>query len=370
MSTPEPNPYRKLNYPVNNLAQDFNATEKDQVRQNIGIPSSVNKAGKVLKVDDNTGNLSWEDESGGGGTVTDVTVNGTSVVSGGVASVTVPTKTSDLTNDSGFITASDIPAQEQADWNESDSSDPSYIKNKPTIPSKTSDLQNDSGYITGSEVPAHQVQSDWTEADSTDPAYILHKPNQLGITAGNGISVVEDTGNNTLVISNTYSKYLTYNDSSLTRQDVIDIYNDITIRGVEYKILYNDVIYTSKSAKNSGNLYEIFFNVSVMNSMHTTDSSIIRNYYIELKSNTNPISVDWYQGYQDSVLVPAEVFNGSSSIPKGVSQIVTYNNGDIKFFMHSNKLSLWRCISTITGGAEPWNNPTNWEEVSLETLLR
>lgn len=38
------------------------------------------------------------------GGVTDVEVNGSSVVSGGVASVTVPTKVSDLNNDSGFIT--------------------------------------------------------------------------------------------------------------------------------------------------------------------------------------------------------------------------------------------------------------------------
>ena len=42
---------------------------------------------------------------GGGGGVTDVKVNGSSVVSGGVASVTVPTKTSQLQNDSGFVTS-------------------------------------------------------------------------------------------------------------------------------------------------------------------------------------------------------------------------------------------------------------------------
>lgn len=42
--------------------------------------------------------------SGGGGGLTDVTVNGTSVVSGSVAIITIPTKTSDLTNDSNFIT--------------------------------------------------------------------------------------------------------------------------------------------------------------------------------------------------------------------------------------------------------------------------
>ena len=73
----------------------------------------------------------------------------------------IPTTTSDLTNDSNFITLSDVPAQVQSDWTESDSSDPSYIANKPSlatvattgaysdlsgtpsIPTKTSDLTND-----------------------------------------------------------------------------------------------------------------------------------------------------------------------------------------------------------------------------------
>lgn len=39
-----------------------------------------------------------------GGGVNDVRVNGTSVVTEGIADVPVPTKTSDLQNDSGFIT--------------------------------------------------------------------------------------------------------------------------------------------------------------------------------------------------------------------------------------------------------------------------
>ena len=44
-----------------------------------------------------------------GGKVNDVEVNGTSVVNGqGVAEVTVPTKTSDLNNDSGYLTDSDV----------------------------------------------------------------------------------------------------------------------------------------------------------------------------------------------------------------------------------------------------------------------
>ena len=40
-----------------------------------------------------------------GSGVSDVEVNGTSVVSGGVAEVTVPTDTSDLTNGAGYITS-------------------------------------------------------------------------------------------------------------------------------------------------------------------------------------------------------------------------------------------------------------------------
>lgn len=43
-----------------------------------------------------------------------------------------------------------IPAaQVQSDWNEADNTQPDYIQNKPTIPTKTSQLQNDSGFITG-----------------------------------------------------------------------------------------------------------------------------------------------------------------------------------------------------------------------------
>lgn len=38
-------------------------------------------------------------------------------------------------------------ANVQSDWNESNASSDSYIKNKPTIPTKTSELLNDSGFV-------------------------------------------------------------------------------------------------------------------------------------------------------------------------------------------------------------------------------
>lgn len=42
--------------------------------------------------------------------------------------------------------------QVQADWNQTDSTQKDYIKNKPTIPTKTSQLTNDSGFLISSDV--------------------------------------------------------------------------------------------------------------------------------------------------------------------------------------------------------------------------
>lgn len=66
--------------------------------------------------------------------------------------------------------------QLQANWNETDTSSVQYIQNKPSIPTATSDLTNDSGFITASDVPAAQTQADWTESSTSSPAYIQHKP--------------------------------------------------------------------------------------------------------------------------------------------------------------------------------------------------
>jgi hypothetical protein len=51
---------------------------------------------------------------------------------------TIPTATSDLTNDSGFITIGDVPPQVNADWNATTGVE--EILNKPTIPSELRDL--------------------------------------------------------------------------------------------------------------------------------------------------------------------------------------------------------------------------------------
>ena len=91
----------------------------------------------------------------------------------------------------GFTISADGITQEQADWDESDSSAPSYIKNKPSIPTATSDLTNDSGFITLSDVPA-QVNADWDS--NSGASEILNKPDLSIYAETANLATVATTG--------------------------------------------------------------------------------------------------------------------------------------------------------------------------------
>ena len=65
----------------------------------------------------------------------------------GAVTIEVPTKTSDLTNDSNFATTSDIPTKT------SDLTNDSNFAITSDIPTKTSQLTNDSGFITANDIP-------------------------------------------------------------------------------------------------------------------------------------------------------------------------------------------------------------------------
>ena len=170
------------------------------------VPSSTSADdGKILTVDSN-GNPSWAPAQSYSQVQSNWNETDSSAVSFIRNKPSIPTKTSDLTNDSNFITSSDVPSsQVQSDWTESNSSSAAYIahkpslatvatsgsytdlSNKPVIPTKTSDLTNDSNFITSSDVPA-QVQSDWTESNSSSAAYIAHKPNLATVATSGSYS--------------------------------------------------------------------------------------------------------------------------------------------------------------------------------------
>jgi hypothetical protein len=134
----------------------------------------------------------------------------------------IPTKTSDLTNDSNFIADSsyvhtdnnyttiektklstieeNAEVNVQSDWNEVSNLSDSFIKNKPTIPTKTSDLTNDSNFVSDSsyvhtdnnytttektklsniqERAEVNVNADWNS--TSGDSQILNKPNILSL---------------------------------------------------------------------------------------------------------------------------------------------------------------------------------------------
>lgn len=72
-------------------------------------------------------------------------------------SLIIPTKTSDLDNDSGFITEADIPTKT------SDLENDSGFITEADVPTKTSDLVNDSGFITIEDVPTTSLDFSLTE---------------------------------------------------------------------------------------------------------------------------------------------------------------------------------------------------------------
>lgn len=83
----------------------------------------------------------------GGGTVTDVEVDGTSVVTGGVASIDLTGK-SDVGHTHTTSAITDFPSLATV----ATSGDYDDLIDKPTIPSNVSDLNNDSGFITSPNV--------------------------------------------------------------------------------------------------------------------------------------------------------------------------------------------------------------------------
>ena len=109
--------------------------------------------------------------------VNDVKVNGVSVVTDKVANVTVPTKTSDLTNDSNFITNSDISGKADkgttlADYGITDAkiNGQNVILGAATltVPTNNNELTNGAGYQTASQVESRITSKGYQTEDQVN----------------------------------------------------------------------------------------------------------------------------------------------------------------------------------------------------------
>ena len=87
----------------------------------------------------------------------------------GAVMISVPTKTSDLTNDSGFLTSAPVASVNgQTGTVSLDASDVGALPDSTTIPSKTSQLTNDSGFLTSAPVTSVNTKTGAVSLTASD----------------------------------------------------------------------------------------------------------------------------------------------------------------------------------------------------------
>ena len=250
----------------------------------------------------------------------------------------VPTKTSDLTNDSNFAVdanyvhtdnnyttaeknklagiAAGAEVNVQSNWAQTNSSADDFIKNKPSIPAKTSDLTNDSGFITTSAIPTK------VSAFTNDAGYLNGIPddsvglNQLDSTIVNALNNINNKANTADLASVAFSG--NYNDlankptiptktSDLTNDSnfvsktdyatsstggVVKITNafgttmsesgevkGVVVSGTDYPAMWNDAIVSKGTLENalSTKGFATLSDVPTKTSELTNDSSFVSN---------------------------------------------------------------------------------------------
>ena len=245
-----------------------------------GAKQDILVSGENIKTINNnsilgSGNLDIE----GGGGVTDVEVNGSSVVTAGVAEVTVPTETSDLVNDSDFV------------------SDSSYVHTDNNFTTTLKDKLD--GIESGAEV---NVQANWTEADSGADSYIQNKPSVVtdvdvdgSSVVSSGVAYVDLTGKQDALVSGTNIK--TINNNSILGSGNLVIgggggISDVQVDGVS--VVTGGVAEIDLTGKQdtlvSGTNIKTINNISLLGSGNITDISPVETITPSITATTGTVT--------------------------------------------------------------------------------
>lgn len=78
-------------------------------------------------------------------------------------------------------------------------------------------------------IPEAQVQSNWTETDTSDPSYIQNKPEEYTVVAGQNIGIFIDGNNFTIAASGTdLTNYATHTEVNNVSGQIISTMNDVS----------------------------------------------------------------------------------------------------------------------------------------------
>lgn len=163
-----------------------------KVYKNVSSPATEGTMKQVTDIVEKDGVFSVSTDGGktyspAVGAVPVTSVNGQT----GAVTIAVPTKTSELTNDSGFVTNSAI-GKGTLTIQKNGANVATFGANQSenataniSVPTKTSDLTNDSGFVTSADVPSKT-------SDLTNDSGFLTKNN---IVAGDNVTVTDENGN-------------------------------------------------------------------------------------------------------------------------------------------------------------------------------
>lgn len=222
----------------------------------------------------------------------------------------IPTNVSAFTNDAGYITsytetdpvfsasaAADITSQDITDWNnKSDfSGDYEDLTNKPTIPTNTSDLNNDSGFISSesdpvfSASPAAGIQATditaWNNKSDFSGDYndLTNKP----IIPSSKINAINYTGITNIVLENIHEH--TFINGGITYY-VKGTSTDTTSEKV-YNMDYYHIVPDYNSLSN-GDPCIIGYRTDGYNGYNNTLGRVINDVFIWRKDNTSASGLD------------------------------------------------------------------------------
>lgn len=179
--------YEKLNNKpqINSVELDGNVSFEDLGLTDLLDEKVDKEEGKSLTSNDYTDEdrekLANIDEGAEVNVIDDVMVNGTSVpVVSKAVNIEVPVNVSDLNNDAGYLTNQDITGKADKASLSTVATTGSYddLNNKPDIPSKTSELQNDSGFLTEHQDISSKADKSELAKVATTGEYsdLLHTP--------------------------------------------------------------------------------------------------------------------------------------------------------------------------------------------------
>lgn len=293
----------KQNKVAANLQQDYTEAEKAQARRNIGLadvahsgdyndlinrPEPIN--GQVQSDWNQTNEMMPDfirNKPSIGDAILTIRKNGSDVqtfsansTTNKVANIEVPTKTSELQNDSEFITSSDVPAINDATLTiqKNGSTVQTFTANSSSnktanieVPTKTSDLQNDSGFITSSAIPAVNngtltiqkngttVQTFTANSSSNKTANIEVPTKTSDLQNDSGFITSSSVGNGTITVQKNGSTVDTFTTNQSSNKTV-----NITVP-TKTSDITNDSGFITLSDVPACNLYVAQYGVSTFN---------------------------------------------------------------------------------------------------------